>query len=328
MANKTAALVLRVKIGEKYPYLRPATTTTGKVRPNWGLVNGVPTRFAEVTYYVRFTQDRKLKLMNVGSDLDVALVELRKRSNLLEARLVGNAVADDEQKPRERISVAIEQYCAEITARKSKKTADGYERVLRLFERGCRKSYLDELERQDLIDFAIQMRKAGLSNRTSFNYLGYTDTFLRKCGVPKLLRPHDWPKFVEKKVTVYHREDLQALLAAADEEFRLVLRFFLGSGCREGEVAHAHWRDLNFRTGEHLVCAKPELGFCPPTHPPRGRTGSAAGCRNPRRPARASFPRAAPCNQRATPVPAGGFVPPRWAAAARCRTYTPERPHP
>jgi integrase len=50
------------------------------------------------------------------------------------------------------------------------------------------------------------------------------------------------------------------LFAVCDPE---VFEFFLGSGCREGEVAHACWEDLNFEAKTYTVRDRLEIGFVP-----------------------------------------------------------------
>jgi hypothetical protein len=98
MANRTVALLLRVELGVMCPHLKPATSENGRVRPGYGIVNGVRIHFADATYYIRNNENRKLKIINVGDNLYVALVELRKPANLLDAKIVGNVVADSSEK--------------------------------------------------------------------------------------------------------------------------------------------------------------------------------------------------------------------------------------
>ncbi len=51
----------------------------------------------------------------------------------------------------------------------------------------------------------------------------------------------------EKIVDAYTREELKALKKACTDEEWLVWEYFWWSGCREGEVAHAEWCDIDFR---------------------------------------------------------------------------------
>jgi hypothetical protein len=52
---------------------------------------------------------------------------------------------------------------------------------------------------------------------------------------------------------------------AMDDEDHSAFSFFLGSGCREQEVSHAEWSDVDFQHRIFTVRAKPEWGFAPKT---------------------------------------------------------------
>jgi integrase len=65
----------------------------------------------------------------------------------------------------------------------------------------------------------------------------------------------------EKIVDVYTREELKALKKACTDEEWLVWEFFWWSGCREGEVSHAEWGDLDFRKNVLHVQPKPDRNW-------------------------------------------------------------------
>lgn len=70
-------------------------------------------------------------------------------------------------------------------------------------------------------------------------------------------------------------EELGDLFSKCNAIERLTFQFFLGTGCREREVAFATWKDVDLTTGTFTVKAKPammpdhdpELAalFCPAT---------------------------------------------------------------
>jgi integrase/recombinase XerD len=265
MPNLTVALLLRAHTPDgKRPYLKPARAANGKLRPLWALYKDQPTHFPTGSYALRFKQGQRLVFEQVGSDLQVVQVAQRRKQNLLEAKALGNVVEEAESPtPRLTLNRAIESYLDDIAARKSLKTSNGYGYVLHQFESVCTKKHLDELSRSDMVAFIVDQRKKGMSDRTIFNRLGYIDTFLRSVGVPKLMPTREWPKFVEKKVTAYNREEIERLLADADTEERTLYSFFLGTGCREREVTYACWQDVDFSDCTFKVCAKPDFRFTP-----------------------------------------------------------------
>ena len=113
--------------------------------------------------------------------------------------------------------------------------------------------------------YAAWLRKQGYADRTINNRIMRVNCFLKKYGITNLLDEGDKRslKFVEKVVDAYTEEELKALFAAATERERLIFQFFLGSGCREAEVANATWRDVNFADETFVVHYKPKRGFMP-----------------------------------------------------------------
>ena len=85
-------------------------------------------------------------------------------------------------------------------------------------------------------------------------------TFLRAHGIVTLTLRH---KYTEKKVKAYSIEELRALNAAStDEEFQ-IWQFFLGTGFREDEAAHACDTDVDFRMKTIGVLEKRQWNWKP-----------------------------------------------------------------
>jgi integrase/recombinase XerD len=82
---------------------------------------------------------------------------------------------------------------------------------------------------------------------------------LKHAGVENPSRMVEWPTIEEEPAEPYTSEDLNKLFArmhAGEHEDTLAFEFFLATACREREVAHATWRDIDWKTGEYTVCAK------------------------------------------------------------------------
>jgi integrase/recombinase XerD len=265
MANLKVALLLRAKTTNgNRPYLNPVMAGNGKIRPLWAVYKNQPTHFPDGVYYLRHKQGKRVVFEQVGSDLSVAQIELRRLKNLLEAKLLGNSV-DKAEAPASRIRLdsAIELYLDDIAARRTLRTAKGYRYVLELFRKRCQREYLNELGRADMVAFIAKQKEQGISNRTICNQVANLDTFFRANGLPKLLANADRPEYTEKLVKAYSREELSRLLAAADPEDRIAFKFFVGTGCREREVQFACWSGVNFADATFTVKEKLDLGFSP-----------------------------------------------------------------
>ncbi len=77
-------------------------------------------------------------------------------------------------------------------------------------------------------------------------------TFLKKnpsLSVTRLLEEDDWPKYEEGDPAPYTEEEIAKFLSKATAEESLIIRFFLGTGCRNGEVMHAEKSDVDFKRG-------------------------------------------------------------------------------
>ena len=56
-----------------------------------------------------------------------------------------------------------------------------------------------------------------------------------------------------KKIVPPSKEDIRAILDAADEDFRLMLLFAASTGTRAGEQWAARWRDMDLDNGDSTL---------------------------------------------------------------------------
>jgi integrase len=127
---------------------------------------------------------------------------------------------------------------------------------------------MDELVSADMLEFRDYLRSENYAERTVYNFLMTVTTFLKKNGVYRivgLLEAEDWPEIPRTDPEPYIEEEVQALQAVATEYQRLVIRFFVGTGCREQEVAHVEWPDINWVRKTVWIHAKPHYGWKPKT---------------------------------------------------------------
>jgi integrase len=224
------------------------------------------------SYYLRYSENGKRKTEGVGKNLTQAFVAFRNRELNLERARQGLApIVDDSADPKRiRIADAVTEFCEEIvTLGKAKATRVAYSNAVKGFERSCTKTLLDQVTREDVvrhIDWLrqnLQRRNVGEQENTIRNRLRYLTVFLNRYGFKNPLPAKQWPKRMKKIPDKYSAETIKALLKAANKNERLIIEFFLYSGCRDEEAAHAEWGDINTRTNKFTIRAKPHFGWTP-----------------------------------------------------------------
>jgi integrase len=198
-------------------------------------------------YYLRFYDGPRQRWQRVGQ------YDFVKRAKLLlerqlSAKAQGFTVPDTRTPGAECTSLrdALTTYLADVEAHKHRHTFTGYKQTLDQFVPAVNADYLDEVKRAQLLEFITWLRKEGYSDRTVYNKTENVVTFLKASGLPSTLGKTDWPKYEEKKATIYSNKEVAALRAAATDEELDVLESFLGSGFRKGELANLRWTDVDF----------------------------------------------------------------------------------
>ena len=263
MANLRVRLLAAATVNGKRSYFKPAMRSTGWPDPAAVLVKDRKVRIAPAqlhSYYVTWFEGKKQKWENVGSDALTAW-----QCKLNREAILNGAAGAEEQKVKHngnRVTVAdaIEVFLEDVKAGKSPKTHQARQRMLDLFTESCSKQYLDQVNETDCQQFIRFLRKrynSAKGARTVYNVFQGFNTFLRANKIfiaGQLLKGLDYD---EKIVEAYTREDLKALKKACTDDEWLVWEYFWWSGCREGEVAHAEWCDIDFRKNVLHVQPKP-----------------------------------------------------------------------
>jgi integrase len=241
------------------------------------------------SYFLRYTENGKRKIEPAGKELDLAVIKLRNRE-LIEGgapELAREFLRDAQNVPRVRIADAAQTYCRNLdTLGKSKATIRGYTSAVGRFAEQCPKLFMDEITRQDILDhlahlkLTIKKRSIGDQNVTLEKHLRYLSAWLTTYGMeltklsarpndPGLLFRSDWPRTTKKIVDVYSPEIIRKLLDAASEREKLVVEFFLYSGCRDEEAAYAEWSDIDTRKNTFKIQGKPHYGWAVKDHEER-----------------------------------------------------------
>jgi site-specific recombinase XerD len=72
---------------------------------------------------------------------------------------------------------AIDDFLLEVQTHRAKKTHAAYRSMLAGFSDSCQKTYLDEFERKDLMNFTADLKSNGLGDRTIYNKFELLMTF-------------------------------------------------------------------------------------------------------------------------------------------------------
>ncbi len=244
-----------------------------------------PIPIAGATYYLRPGNRGSRTPIRTGKDLNAAIAALL---NLEDCKALNNvavlrtirASEVPAAVPRKTIADAAREYI-ERSRQKSHKTFIGYRTAVNLFVQSCRKTYFDEIRRDDILDYLSLLRKcvspkAGrrFGESTVLNYFLKTMVFLNDRGIAKYaakedwVQRKDWPINVDKrnknkKHATYLEEEIAAMLQIANGTEEALIRFLLGTGFRIGETAVAEWMDVDWEEKTVSVRFKPELGFKP-----------------------------------------------------------------
>jgi hypothetical protein len=158
--------------------------------------NHRPTPIEGATYYLRPSNNGKRTPIRVGKDVAAAHTALinmdydqqHKRPNVVRADPPSMLAAPT---PRKTLVEAAREYI-ERSKQKSRKTYLGYRTAVNLFVASCKKSYFDEICRDDMLGFLHDLRtrpsrETGqpIGESTVFNYFLKTMVFLNDRGIGK-----------------------------------------------------------------------------------------------------------------------------------------------
>ena len=222
----------------------------------------------EGIYYLRFLLNGKRVWQAIGKQPDAAIAALRKKEVELQSASLGIPVSTlqipvskAESAPRTLLQDAIKVYLNDLQRFRAPGTVAGAKPMLRSFGGRFAGRFINDINRQDLLDHMDTLKGKGLSDRTIFNHVVRIGALLRSHGIVGLLSSSDKPRYEEREAEAYDSDELARLFAAANPEKRMIFEFFLGSGLREQEVMFTTWRNIDFKGKVVKVRSKPEMGF-------------------------------------------------------------------
>jgi integrase/recombinase XerD len=261
----------RIDTPEGKRYCPVIMSPNGRIKPDWVMVNDRQEKHPEGAYYLDWNEEGKRRRMSVGTDASAAYNSRVRKQRELDAAaaglIVSNPIEDDS---RLRIRSAVDDFLEEVQLTRQRKTWRGYCVSLRYFKESCDKSFLEEIERKDLLRFAAFLRdRKKLSPRTVHNKFGDVLTFLQAQGLPKLIGKNDHPRFIEQEVDIYENDELSKLHADCSRYHSTLYDFFLMSGFREQEAMHVVWNNVRFNSNIVEMRWKPQFNWTPKAYKER-----------------------------------------------------------
>ncbi len=159
----------------------------------------------------------------------------------------------------ETLTSATQRYNDEVKANKADSTWRAYRNSLRHFLASCRKATIQQVTREDLLAFKTYCKTIKKqADGTIYNNFLNVMVFFKWANHPTGIKTDDWPKKPKPDPEEYTDEELEAMFRVADAEERLILKSFLFSAMREGELAHLTYGDVDFRDSLWRVRVKPQ----------------------------------------------------------------------
>jgi integrase/recombinase XerD len=251
-------------------YCRVVLASNGRIRPDVVQINGKPERHPEGAYYLEWREKGKRVRLSVGKDAQDAAARRDRKEAELNALNKGLSVLPENGNGQRSVAVAVAQFLEETELTKKPKTLAAYTTALNYITESCRKLYLHEIERYDLLKFAGFLRdQKKQSPRSVYNKFETVMGFLKANGIRGLVGKNDWPRYTEEEPEMYEQDELDKLFKACTEEKWLWYEFFLMTGMREQEVMHTYWSDINFSANTVRVSHKLDRGWTPKAYKER-----------------------------------------------------------
>jgi integrase/recombinase XerD len=259
-------IVKYVRVGKKWRFAA-VVEKQGRVIRDQVWIARRKEHHPEGRYFLEWYQGGKRRRHSVGGFENVVDGARRKAIEL--GAIKAGLIRPQPEPPRDdegriTIAVAIDSYLDLVRHHRSLRTYRTYRYTLdTLLRQSYRKAYVDQVERQDVLNFMTDCYKRGLGSRTVYDKLVVVLQLFKRHGKTKLIESNDWPDYVDTIRPIYEADEIGIMLEHADQDEGIFLKFLLASGFRDREVRHVTWRDMDFRNSLVRVTAKPLWGFGP-----------------------------------------------------------------
>jgi integrase len=124
---------------------------------------------------------------------------------------------------------------------------------------------LEEITRTDLLAFKTYLKdKKHQSDRSCWNKFSNVMGFLKWAKIKGLgVSANDWPVYTDREPEDYGKDMLARFFAKCDEVELVWFKYFRFTACREGEVMHVSWPDIDFERKVVTVRENPRFNWRP-----------------------------------------------------------------
>src|SRR5579862_813645 len=236
--SRLVNLTKRVMVNGGLRYCSVVEAANGRIRPDVVMVDGKEERHLEGSYYIDYREGEKRARLAVGKNAaDAQSARLAKQAELTALKHgleVPKAPQMVNGADKHSLAAAITAYLEEVKLTKKPKTHSAYATTFAYFTESCRRVFVEDIDRRDMLKFHAFLRDdKDQSPRSCWNKFANVMAFLKAQGVRGLVKKNDWPRFTEEEPEIYEREEVSKFLAACEPDERLWFEFFLMTGMRE-----------------------------------------------------------------------------------------------
>lgn len=262
MASRTVALMIRYRDADgQHRRGLAARGRNGRVKPGYAMLAGQAVAVDGRGYDLRLYENRQAKYVPAGdraADADAARARMERMST---ARVVAEEAGLKVAVSLERVTLAKSavDYIRDAEQRGAMEAAEQARLVTAEFAVVIRKTFVDEVTRDDFYRFHAALKKRGCADRTVANKHARLKSWLRFAGVVDGISPPT-PRHDQELPTIYSRDQVSSILGAADGYMRVVIGLALKCGLREQEIVYLESRDVDKHAQVLRVRSKPAYG--------------------------------------------------------------------
>jgi integrase len=238
-----------IKHEGKWRYFRAVLATNNKLKPHSIVVSDHEVVAPDGSYCLR----HRGGWIDVGND---PAETMRQRTKLMTGKSAQAPEPALGPAPHEGtpLAAALEKYLSDLEPLgRHADTISTYRRDITPFIENCEAACIENVTRQDLVDYMRWQRKQPLPRRkhsnperTYHNRLINVRSFLNSFGLTKLFRRGEYRKrYYEKKVVAHPDHELALLYSHANAEEWFLLDYFIGTMVRDHEGYGARYSDLS-----------------------------------------------------------------------------------
>ena len=263
MTERKATLTIRYKTAAGWKRSLAIRSPNGRIKPGFALMEGKAAKVEQYYYEVRYYENRQAQFEAVGKNSSEAETRRRQIENQSTAKAIAESAGlkiEPQQGIRKTLKDSAQEYIEDAEGRNANEAAIQAREVTAEFIKVTKRTYLDEVTRNDVLRFHAALRRRGCSDRTVSNKHARLKSWFLFAGLDRAILPPS-PRYEEKLPTVYTPDQISSILGAADPYMRIVILLALKCGLRDQEIMHLEWSSVDLDRKVLRVRENPKWGF-------------------------------------------------------------------